>query len=58
MLNNSDRILIDLVEKCDNLYDKSRPDYKDRVKAQNSWQSIAETMNATGVYKLLLLFIF
>ncbi|XP_018376012.1 PREDICTED: uncharacterized protein LOC108769492 [Trachymyrmex cornetzi] len=44
-MESFDLNLIQLVEKCPNLYAKSRPDYKDRNKAQNSWSSIAKTLN-------------
>lgn len=49
-----DQRLIELVEKCFHLYNKSSPDYKDKIKSQNSWCSIAEALNATGVYVLVL----
>jgi len=29
---------------------KNHPDYKDRNKVQNSWSSIAETLNVEGAY--------
>jgi len=44
--------LIELVEKCSHLYDKSSPDYKDKIKAQNAWVSIAKLLNASGVYAI------
>ncbi|XP_024884677.1 uncharacterized protein LOC112462848 [Temnothorax curvispinosus] len=44
----TDQRLIELVEKCSHLYNKSSPDYKDKLKSQNSWCSIAEALNATA----------
>lgn len=49
-MESFDLNLIQLVEKCPNLYAKSRPDYKDRNKVQNSWSSIAKTLNIEGMY--------
>lgn len=54
----TDQRLIELVDKCSYLYNKSNPDYKDKIKSQNSWCSIAEALNATGVYMLSVLFIY
>jgi len=41
--------LIELVEKCSHLYS---PDYKDKIKAQNAWVSIAKLLNASGMYAI------
>ncbi|KAL6421164.1 hypothetical protein ACFW04_013966 [Cataglyphis niger] len=43
----TDQRLIELVKKCFYLYNKSNPDYKDKIKSQNSWCSITEALNAT-----------
>lgn len=51
-MDSTDQRLIELIEKCSHLYDKNSPDYKDKIKCQNSWCSIAKMLNATGVYAL------
>jgi len=37
--------LIELVEKCSHLYDKSSPDYKDKIKSQNAQTAISTMLN-------------
>lgn len=43
-MNSTDQHLIELVKKCSHLYDK-HSDYKDKIKAQNAWCSIARLLN-------------
>lgn len=53
-MDPTDQHLIEFVEKCPHLYNKSSPDYRDKIKAQNSWCNIAEAFNATGMYICML----
>lgn len=57
-MDSTDQRLIELVEKCSHLYNKSSPDYKDKIKSHNSWCSIAEALNATGMYMYALSVLF
>lgn len=42
-------LLITLVEQHPNIYDKSRKDFRDSKKKENSWEEIAAAMGAEGM---------